>query len=192
MMFWKEEFLEWESQATVLTAKEARPAPHRPVEAMQLRRTLGNFATGVTVVTYADSGAFRGATVNSFTSVSLEPPLVLVSLMRTAKAAQSLQDRAFTVNILNETQLQTALQFAGKPQDDHHIDWVTDDGVPRINDSLAYFTCDPWRMYDGGDHLLVLGKVRAFGQQDGIDPLLFYRGAWGALAPHPSLATTTG
>lgn len=187
-MFWNEEILEWESQATALAAKDASPTPHRPFEGHQLRRTLGNFATGVTVVTYADEDAFRGATVNSFTSVSLEPPLVLVSLMRTAKATQRLQDRSFTINVLHETQLQTALQFAGKPQEDHHIDWVTDDGVPRINGSLAYFTCDPWRMYDGGDHVLVLGKVRAFGQQDDLEPLVFYRGAWGAVGPHSSLA----
>lgn len=187
-MFWMEEIMEWESQATPLTSNSMGRAFHRQIEAQQLRRTLGNFATGVTVVTYADGDTFRGATVNSFTSVSLDPPLVLVSLMRTAKAADSLQNRPFAINILNESQLQTALQFAGKPQEDHHISWVTEDGAPRIDGSLAYFTCDPWRMYDGGDHVLVLGQVRSFGQQDEQDPLLFYRGSWGSLAPHRALA----
>ncbi|MFJ1652840.1 flavin reductase family protein [Streptomyces sp. NPDC088337] len=70
----------------------------------------------------------------------------------------------------------------GKPQDTHRIEWVGDDVAPRINGSPAYFQCTPWAGYDGGDHVLVLGRVLSYGRQDDTRPLLFHRGQWGALA----------
>lgn len=148
----------------------------------QLRNTLGNFATGVTVLTYESAGTNYGMTVNSFTSVSMEPPLVLVSLMRSSRALSYLMERPFAINIMGDDQLGTALQFAGKPQDNLAIDWVLDESAPRINGSLAHFQCTPWAAYDGGDHVLLLAHVESFGQQDDGRPLLFHRGQWGGLA----------
>lgn len=176
---WSREIHEPISEATKLTTEEAIPMQHDP---RQLRNTLGNFATGVTVITYESEGTYYGVTVNSFTSVSMDPPLVLVSLMRSSRALTYLMERPFAVNILGSDQLQTALQFAGKPQDDHTIEWVTGESAPRINGSLAYFQCTPWAGHDGGDHILVLGKVLSYGQRDEDEPLLFYRGQWKELA----------
>ncbi|MBD0862305.1 flavin reductase family protein [Gordonia sp. zg691] len=178
---WNTEIYEAAASAVTLDEGVGTPAPQE--DPRRLRNTLGNFATGVTVLTYASGGRYHGVTVNSFTSVSLDPPLVLVSLMRTSRALTYLLERPFTINVLGADQLTTALQFAGKPDAGAPIEWIVDDGVPRINGSLAYFQCTPWAGYDGGDHVLVIGRVRAYGQQDDTRPLLFYRGTWGALAP---------
>ncbi|MFB9070255.1 flavin reductase family protein [Citricoccus parietis] len=139
----------------------------------------------MTVVTYEFEGEYYGATVNSFTSVSIDPPLLLVSFMRTAKAAERLMTRPFTINVLAGDQKTTALQFAGKPQAGHEIPWNFSHGSPRIKDSLAHFSCEPWREYDGGDHVLVLGKVVDFGYAQDKVSLVFYRGQWHRVADTP-------
>ncbi|NLU83113.1 flavin reductase family protein [Rhodococcus sp. HNM0569] len=176
---WNSEIFETLHDAHTVAAE----TPAGVTDPRKLRDTLGSFATGVTVLTYCSGGAYHGMTVNSFTSVSLEPPLVLVSLMRTSRALTYLLERPFAVNVLGDDQLQTARQFAGKPDDTHVIDWVTDEDAPRIDGSLAYFQCTPWASYDGGDHVLLLGKVSSFGTRESAEPLLFYQGRWGALAP---------
>ena len=176
---WSQAIHEPIAQATTLNSNEATPMQHDP---RQLRNTLGNFATGVVVVTYESEGSYFGMTVNSFTSVSMDPPLVLISPMRKSKALTYLLERPFAVNILGEDQLQDALQFAGKPQDDHVIEWVTDEDAPRLNNSLAYFQCTPWAGYDGGDHVLILGHVNRYGVSESEKPLVFYRGQWMELA----------
>lgn len=182
-LMWNSEIYENAADALTLAGGAAIPAGADP---RLLRNTLGNFATGVTVLTYESGDQYHGVTVNSFTSVSLEPPLVLVSLMRTSRALTYLLERPFAVNILGDDQLPTALQFAGKPDAGDPIEWVVDDHAPRINGSLAYFQCTPWAGYAGGDHVLLLGRVLAYGQQDDTRPLLFYRGSWGALADDDS------
>ncbi|MGN6220868.1 MAG: flavin reductase family protein [Microbacterium sp.] len=184
-LVWNVEFSEWQADAKTREAASHPQSDASATDPRVLRNALGNFATGVTVVTFEAGGKFRGVTVNSFTSVSLDPPLVLVSLMRSSRSLAYVQDRPFAINILSDAQLRTALEFAGKPQG-HPIEWVTDGVAPRLGNSLAHFICDPWAGYDGGDHLLLLGRVLDFGQQDAIDPLLFYRGSWGAFGPHAS------
>jgi flavin reductase (DIM6/NTAB) family NADH-FMN oxidoreductase RutF len=151
----------------------------------QLRRTFGQFATGVTVVTYEYEGDYYGATVNSFTSVSIDPPLLLVSFRRTSQAAQRLMTRPFTINVLSGGQKATALQFAGTPQENHRVEWELRHGSPQIVGSLAHFSCKPWREYDGGDHVLVLGEVIDFGYAEEKNSLVFYRGQWHSVATIP-------
>ena len=143
----------------------------------RLRTVFGEFATGVTVVTYRDcDGNPRGATMNSFTSVSMNPPLVLVSVARQAKACEGLQDNSFTVNILAANQLDLALHFAGKPNDSLQVPWHDQpDAPPRILGTTAWLHCHPWRSYDGGDHLLVLGEIRHHDARQ-LEPLMFHRG----------------
>ncbi|MGX4694305.1 flavin reductase family protein [Streptomyces sp. JNUCC 63] len=178
-IMWDSEIYEKAADARTLASSAAIPSLADP---RQLRNTLGNFATGVVVLTYQSGDSYYGVTVNSFTSVSLDPPLILVSMQRTSRALTYLLERPFAVNVLGDNQLATALHFAGKPQDAHLVEWVGDDIAPRINGSLAYFQCTPWAGYDGGDHVLVLGRVMSYGQQDDTQPLLFYRGQWSALA----------
>ena len=150
------------------------------IDTMEFRRALGHFATGVTVVSYApeDGGEFRGTTVNSFTSVSLEPPLVLVSLGRQTRAAAALRPGSgYAVNVLHHGQRDLATHFAGRPKAATRVEWEVRDGVPHLAGCGAYFRCVAQDVHDGGDHLLVVGLVEEF-QAHGHAPLLFYRGAF--------------
>lgn len=148
------------------------------MEPQQLRRCLSRFVTGVAVVSYRVGGETRGLTVNSFTSVSLDPPLVLVSVARSARAAAHLGHVPFTVNVLGAAQLDVALHFAGRPRDPLQVTWQStgDNLAPTLAGALASFRCHPWHSYNGGDHRLHLGRVvEAAGRPDG-EPLLFDRG----------------
>ena len=136
-----------------------------------LRSCLGRFATGVAVVTFDSQDGPRGITVNSFTSVSMEPPLVLVSVARRARAHDALFDRAFCVNVLGGNQEGLARRFAGTSEE--AVAWAPVDGVPRLAGVLAHVVCRPWRTYDGGDHTLFIGEVVNYDYRDG-DALAFH------------------
>ncbi|MBC3191839.1 flavin reductase family protein [Pseudonocardia sp. C8] len=146
------------------------------IDPKELRRCLGHFATGVTVITcHGEDGAPHGATVNAFTAVSLDPPLVLVSLDRRSRVCGLLESRPFTVNVLDAAQKELALHFAGRPNQE--VRWAADSGcgAPRLDGTLAHISCTPWRAYDGGDHVLYLGEVQQFHIHPGR-PLLFHSG----------------
>jgi flavin reductase (DIM6/NTAB) family NADH-FMN oxidoreductase RutF len=148
------------------------------------RGSLGRFATGVAIVTFDSAptdgrpSTRHGITVNSFTSVSMEPPLVLVSIARTTKAHDELADRPFTVNVLGAEQERLASHFAGRPNDAPV--WVEGTTAPRLSGVLSYFECTPWASYDGGDHTLYLGKVESFDYRTG-DALGFVNGRFTAI-----------
>lgn len=150
-------------------------APLERPRSHHFRGSLGRFATGVAIVTF--DGAVRdghskrhGLTVNSFTSVSMEPPLVLVSIARSTKAHDELAGRPFTVNILGAEQQKLAMHFAGRPSRDPQ--WVEGSVAPRLSNVLSFFECTPWAAYDGGDHTLYLGEVIDFNYRRG-DALAF-------------------
>lgn len=145
-----------------------------------LRTCLSRFATGVTVVSYSVGSEPRGATINAFTAVSLDPPLVLVSLGRTARAAEHVSHGQFAVNVLRADQIDVAMQFAGRPRGGARIRWRPGDEsqwAPQLEDTIASFQCRPWATYDGGDHILVVGEVVAAEHQPG-EPLLFTGGTF--------------
>jgi flavin reductase len=135
------------------------------VVSRSLRSCLGRFATGVVVVTFDGPDGPRGVTVNSFTSVSMEPPLVLVAVARGARSHDTLKGRPFCVNVLGAEQEPIARQFAGTGCGT--AVWVEDVSVPRLAGVLAHLECRPWRHYDGGDHTLFLGEVVGFDYRDG-------------------------
>jgi flavin reductase (DIM6/NTAB) family NADH-FMN oxidoreductase RutF len=141
----------------------------------ELRRCLGQYATGVAVVTYTTDDGPRGATNNSFTSISVDPPLVMVSFARHTNAARYLDHTPFVVNVLASTQLDIALQFAGKPQEGLEVPWSDAAQVPRLRGTVAWLECRPWATHDGGDHLIYLGRVVRHGSRHG-EPLVFHRG----------------
>jgi flavin reductase len=145
------------------------------IDSRRLRRCFGCFATGVTVVTYRSGEATCGVTVNAFTSVSLDPPLALVSIDRKAKACALIEDNTFTVNLLGEDQNELAWQFAGRPKDGMDIVWEEGEFAPRLAGCIGWIECSPWRSYDGGDHVLHVGEVENF-EVCGGEPLLFYGG----------------
>lgn len=156
----------------------ANPRTTAEVNATQPRSLRGCFArfhTGVTVVTYRGPEGVRGATVNSFTSVSMEPPLLLVSLARTTQACTAMDGLPFAINVLGADQMDVALQFAGRPRPGLRIAWdipADDRRAPSLAEAVAVFRCRPWRRYDGGDHVLQLGEVVGAEMRSG-EPLVF-------------------
>ncbi len=103
------------------------------------RHCLGHFATGVTIITSETESGTHGFTVNSFTSISLDPMLVLISVDRKTKAIDVLQKNNFIVNILREDQQETAMHFAGRKMEQQPFKWEKGGLGNRIKDSLAYY-----------------------------------------------------
>ncbi|MGE7768013.1 flavin reductase family protein [Peribacillus sp. NPDC096540] len=143
----------------------------------ELRNCFGNFPTGVTIVSWFDGKVQNGITVNSFTSVSLDPPHALVSIHKEAKACNSMNERPFTINILSDEQEAVAWQFAGRPQESLEID--RDNSSPKINGSIAWMECKPWKEYDAGDHVLFIGEIQQY-HYDDLEALTFYKGKMGS------------
>lgn len=149
------------------------------LDPIALRSTLGEFATGVTVVTtLGDDKAPVGLAANSFTSVSLDPPLILWSLSLNAPSLRAFRTHhAFCVNILCHESKDLALQFA-RPSDDKFagIDWEEGFGdTPVLNAASAVLECETIQRIPGGDHEIYIGQVRRFRKAE-KPPLLFHNG----------------
>ena len=147
----------------------------------QFRKTLGQFATGVTVVTTLNAASERvGMTVSSFNSLSLDPPLILWSIAETtpAFACFQMQD-AFAVNVMSVEQEFWARQMAQSTTDKFIGVDVRDGlrGVPLIEGCVAHMECDVWARYPGGDHDIVVGLVKRISSVAKA-PLLFHNGAF--------------
>lgn len=170
----------------MIVSRESQPGPSSrtplaPPRHHHFRGSLGRFATGVAIVTFDGAEKRHGITVNSFTSVSMDPPLVLVSIARTTKAHDELKDTPFTVNILGAEQEMLARHFAGRPT--HEPKWVEGETAPRLSGTLAYFECKPWAAYDGGDHTLYIGEVVDFNYRSG-DLLAFANSRFTTIPEH--------
>lgn len=156
-----------------------------PIERNELRRVMGHFATGVTIITtVSKDGQPFGLTANSFTSVSLEPPLVLICVDKKAESYPHFEEsRVFTVNILNNEQESLSRKFAVSGGDKFRgIAYHTGaNGVPILDGALAYLECKLYSAHDGGDHTLYLGEIEQAETVDG-KPLLFYRGGYRAIS----------
>jgi 3-hydroxy-9,10-secoandrosta-1,3,5(10)-triene-9,17-dione monooxygenase reductase component len=145
----------------------------------EMRRTLGRFATGVTVITALDAcGTLCGLT--AFSAVSLEPPLVLACVDRTVRCYKAINaSGVFTVHILHADQSDVATGFARKGGDRSQIcDWsMTKDGRPLLSQFHAALECRLHEAHPGGDHAIVVGRVERIHEQ-AVDtkPLLYYRG----------------
>ncbi len=149
------------------------------------REAMGCYATGVTIIT---SVGWRkdliGITANSFSSVSLEPPLVLFSLSRSAYSWRSfLSTHNFAVNILSRTQRALAERFAKAGEDKWRgVDYgVWDTGCPILPGALASFECEYRYTHDGGDHVIFVGEVLRMECNTGREPLVFYQGGYADL-----------
>jgi flavin reductase (DIM6/NTAB) family NADH-FMN oxidoreductase RutF len=164
------------------------------IDSRQLRDALGRFATGVTVVTTrTPDGKLEGLTANSFSALSLEPPLVLWSIRRDAPSLDGFAAAgAFVVNVLTVEQVALARRFS-TPQADKFagVAWRAGHcGCPVLAGSLAVFECETERTFDGGDHVIVVGRIVAAEHRDGV-PLVFCGGAYGGAVPLPEDAGST-
>lgn len=162
--------------------------PTPALDTTLLRRTLGTFATGVTVVSVGGPNP-HGMTANSFTAVSLDPPLVLVCVGRTAIMHEALHRTGrFGISVLSAEQEHVARHFANsrRPlgiQQFHITDCPPGPlcGAPLIGGAAAHFECELWRTYDGGDHTIFLGRLLSMTNGSDRDVLVFQRGKFGRL-----------
>lgn len=145
------------------------------------RRALGNFVTGVTIATAIDAvGRPRGLTINSFTSVSLAPPLILICIANNAGSYEVFrQAKDFAVNILSEDQRNISDLFASKAEDKFdHVTWLSEPGdAPAILGSLATFQCHTEDCITAGDHIVLLGRVKRF-ETAARRPLVYAQGGY--------------
>jgi flavin reductase (DIM6/NTAB) family NADH-FMN oxidoreductase RutF len=170
-----------------MTPSAGRPFDNRgELDTRALRHALGRFATGVCVVTGLDADGGRLAmTVNSFNSVSLDPPLVLFSIARSCRGFEGwMSARWYGVNVLAAQQAELSNRFAGARAEK----WAGltvetgHSGVPLLPDAIARFECELERREDGGDHVIFLARVVAFDAAPRADPLCFFAGRYWTLA----------
>lgn len=153
------------------------------IEPRRLRDACGRFGTGVTVVTTCCDGCDHGMTANAFMSVSLDPPLVAVSIAGAAKMLPRIQKSGrFAVSVLADTMDEIAWHFAGKPNPGFTNLLETVEGLPVIRDAAAAFTTDVRDEIVAGDHTIFIGHVRSLTVNEGKKPLLFFGGKFAALA----------
>jgi flavin reductase (DIM6/NTAB) family NADH-FMN oxidoreductase RutF len=152
------------------------------VDPMEFRRTLGRFVTGVTVVAaYDEGGNPRGLTANAFMSVSLDPPLVLVSLDNRSRTKPVLERAGrYGVSVLAEEQKTLSDHFAGRPQEGLAIVFVERAGAPVLEGALAQVVARVVEAHPAGDHTLFLGEVEYLAYREGR-PLLYYAGRYARL-----------
>ncbi|WP_285249508.1 flavin reductase family protein [Pseudarthrobacter sp. fls2-241-R2A-168] len=155
-----------------------------------LRHVLGHFATGLTVITAATDNGPAGFTCQSFSSLSLNPALITFSPARSSNTWPHLRKAGrFSVNILAAEHQHLAAQFARSGTDKFSgVDYsISPLGNPVLDHALAWVDCELDKEYDGGDHTIVVGAVRALAAREGAEPLLFFKGSYvNGLADHPS------
>ncbi|MCL6599718.1 MAG: flavin reductase family protein [Alicyclobacillus macrosporangiidus] len=149
------------------------------------RRAMGMFATGVTVLATEVEGNIHGMTANAFSSLSLDPPLILVCLNRGTKMEGLLKHRAkFSVNMLSRDQEALSRHFAGGHGNQHtpEFRFTAFAGVPQLEGCLCTVACEVYDVLEGGDHVIVLGRVFGLDTASGeTEPLLFWKGKYHAL-----------
>lgn len=152
---------------------------------IEFRNTVGSFATGITVITTRGHDHLYGMTANAFSSVSLDPPLVLVCVIRDTEGSRNISSNSiFAVNVLSEPQEAISRYFSGRDRprgldafkDVPHRAAVT--GAPIIDGAAAYLDCRLAATHDAGDHLIFVGEVVALGQDPDARPLVFHGGRY--------------
>ncbi len=156
------------------------------MDSQSFRNTLGRFATGITVVTARSAdGRPVGMTVNAFTSVSLDPPLVLVCLGDMTSDLDAYTGRGrFNVHMLRDDQAEVSALFATRGADKFGgVAWhADDDGLPSLDACLARLRCRVEAVTDGGDHRIVIGRVEDLWHDDTARPLIYFRGSYATLS----------
>jgi flavin reductase (DIM6/NTAB) family NADH-FMN oxidoreductase RutF len=161
-------------------AKLTPKAPAVEQAAREFRKVMGRFATGVTVVTTVERGAAHGMTANGFLSVSLRPPLVLVSLGRCRMNEILPRSSRYGISILAHDQQHFAAQCAAQRQSPVEPTFTWQHGLPLLEDALAHLVCRVVDVHRAGDHVLWIGEVEHIDHRDD-EPLLFYTGRFGTM-----------
>lgn len=160
-----------------------------PIDPQQFRSVLGSFASGVAIVTASDDGTPVGMTAQSFMSLSLDPPLVMFCPTRTSTSWPRIERAEhFAANILAEGQDWLGLQFAKSGADKFAgVEWTPGpSGAPLLDGVLAHIDCKIEAVHEGGDHLIVVGRVLHLAAEADLKPLVFFRSAFESLAVRPA------
>ena len=159
-----------------------------PIDPRVFRHVLGQFCTGITIITTMHDGLPVGFACQSFAALSLDPPLVLFCPTKMSRSWQAIEASGrFCVNILTEQQREVCERFGSREPDKFGgIDWQTSVlGSPVLNGSLAHIDCTVASVHDGGDHFVVFGAVQSLSEVPKVKPrpLLFYRGEYTGIEP---------
>ncbi|MCP8894715.1 flavin reductase [Shinella daejeonensis] len=171
-----------------LPAEEGDPA----ADARLFRRCLGQYGTGIAIITGESDGRRAAVTVNSFSSVSLDPPLILWSIARTSRSFPIFTGGGrFAVNILSSQQMDVSRHFSSKIEDKFADSaWSPGAyGTPLIDGCLAHLECETHSLVEGGDHVIVIGLVKRASRFEGT-PLLFSQGQYSIAESHPETSPT--
>ncbi len=160
---------------------------HLEIDVQLFRQTLGRFATGVTVITIAHDEHAHGMTANAFMSVSLQPPLVLISVGQHAHMYKRLAVGArYGVSMLSDDQEALSRHFGGRPMDGLEIAFVWENGVPLLKGAIAHLVARVVDVHPAGDHTLFIGQAEYVQVRQG-SPLLFYASSYGQVTNrHPA------
>ena len=156
------------------------------IDPRRFRTVLGQFCTGVTIITTVDDGEPVGFACQSFAALSLEPPLVLFCPTKASRSWAAIErSGVFCVNVLAEEQQSTCARFGSREPDKFAgIDWTASPlGSPILTGSLAHVDCSLESVHDGGDHWVVFGRVSSLSEIREERPLLFYRGQYTGIEP---------
>ena len=171
----------------------AQPLAQPAIDAKVLRATMGMFATGVTVVTYRLDGQPAGMTANAFMSVSLEPPLVLVSVRNSSRFNQWVEVGVrFGINFLAEDQRALSAHFGGSPQDDLELPFGEHDGTPLLEGSLVQLVARAVDVHPAGDHVLYIGELEYVRHGAQRRPLVFYSGKYQQMHARSPMVSAQG
>jgi 3-hydroxy-9,10-secoandrosta-1,3,5(10)-triene-9,17-dione monooxygenase reductase component len=160
----------------------------QPVTPQAMREVLGHFVSGVVVITSVGPEGPIGFTCQSFSSLSLDPPLISFSPARTSSTWPKIREIGrFCVNVLASDHSEYSNGFARSGTDKYAgVNWApAPSGAPILDGVSAWIDCTLWNEYDGGDHTMVVGQVADLGADAARLPLLFYRGSYGITAPLP-------
>jgi flavin reductase (DIM6/NTAB) family NADH-FMN oxidoreductase RutF len=152
-------------------------SPIKNFDPITFRNACGGFATGVTIITARDGEIEHGMTANAFMSISLEPPMIAVSIAKTAKMLGHIRASGrFAVSILPENTEALALHFAGRPSDSFREPLCDFDGLPVAKHASIIFATHVAHDYEAGDHIIFVGSVSAMHCDADRTPLLFHKG----------------
>lgn len=154
------------------------------IDTVEFRNTLGKFATGICVVTTDTADGPIGMTINSFSSVSLEPALILWNIQKSSECFQAFDTaNGYAISILSDQQMDISNQFAQRGSHLLNKDQYSlgESGQAILKDAIATMECSIWAKYEGGDHIILVGEVEKFSAAESGEPLIFFSGAYRSL-----------
>ena len=160
-------------------------APACRLDPQLFRRVMGRFATGVAVVSFLRAGKAAGMTVNTFLSVSVDPPLVLISVRRTSSFVEHVQvGSRYGVNILSEQQCKLGPHFANRPEQDVEANFHNHEGTPLLDGSLGQVVARVIDIHPAGDHLLFIAEIEHLAYGPEAQPLIYFSGRYKQIHAH--------